>query len=215
MEISVIFPFEKDIPDIRDIASAHPFSTYNSSTSRGRSLSAIVAMGLDRAIGFEDDMPWHVPEDLRRFKALTMGHPVIMGRTTWESLPKRPLPGRRNIVISSNSETRRKIEEEGAETASSIREAVAMCPPPEEPFVIGGASVYSRALPMLTRIYVTLIDEVFAQADRFFPSLIRSEWKTIEREGPFVSKSGLRYSFLTLVRRADTNDNENESSDNQ
>lgn len=90
-----------------------------------------------------------------------------------------------------------------------------MCPPPEEPFVIGGASVYSRALPMLTRIYVTLIDEVFAQADRFFPSLIRSEWKTIEREGPFVSKSGLRYSFLTLVRRADTNDNENESSDNQ
>ena len=197
MQISTVYPFEKDIPDIREIASAHPYSSYNSQSERRRELPAIVAMGRDRSIGFQGDMPWHIPEDLKHFKQLTTGHPVIMGRATWESLPKKPLPGRRNIVVTRQAD----YEAEGAEKAGSIEEAVAMCEIAEEPFIIGGASVYEQALPLLTRVYVTLVDGEFPEADRFFPELDPGEWEEGETEGPFESRCGLRYSFKTMRRK--------------
>lgn len=148
METSVIFPFDKDIPDVRDLAGAHPFSTYNSSTERRRELHAIVAMGRGNEIGYRGDMPWHIPEDLRHFKNLTMGHPIIMGRSTWESLPKKPLPGRLNIVLTRNPE----YKAEGAAVATSLAEALRLCPAAEVPFVIGGGKVYAQSFPLLTRL---------------------------------------------------------------
>lgn len=197
MEISTVYPFEKDIPDIRDLGSTRPFGTYNSSVSRLRPVRAIVAMGRDRAIGVDGDMPWHIREDLRRFKSLTMGHPVIMGRATWQSLPRRPLPGRLNVVLTRRDDYRA----EGALVARSLEEAVAMCDPAEVPFVIGGGAVYREALPLLERIYVTLVDAEFPGADTFFPALSAEEWREVNREGPFATDEGLRYSFLELVRK--------------
>lgn len=134
MEISTVYPFEKDIPDMRDLGSTRPFSTYNSRDSRLRPVNAIVAMGRDRSIGINGDVPWHIREDLRHFKALTSGHPVIMGRATWESLPKRPLPGRLNIVVTRNPD----YVAEGAQTAPSIEAALQLCPVGDVPFIIGG-----------------------------------------------------------------------------
>ncbi|MDE6028560.1 MAG: dihydrofolate reductase, partial [Muribaculaceae bacterium] len=96
METSILFPSDPDKISEKDIWQLHPFSTFNSRTSRLKELWAIVATNLSGAIGRKGNLPWHLPEDLRHFKELTMGHPVIMGRKTWESLPKRPLPGRLN-----------------------------------------------------------------------------------------------------------------------
>lgn len=197
MDISVIFPFEKDVPDIRDTAGIHPFSTFNSSTERRREVMAIVAMGRNNEIGFRGDMPWHIPEDLRHFKEITMSRPVIMGRSTWESIPRRPLPGRRNIVL-----TRRPgFVAEGAETADSLAAALDLCPPPEIPFILGGGSLYREAMPLLTRIYVTRIEADFPQADTFFPDIDPADWTLTYRSEPKVSKCGLTYLFETYESR--------------
>lgn len=158
---------------------------------------AIVAMGANREIGFRGDMPWHLSEDLRHFKQLTLGHPVIMGRATWLSLPRRPLPGRRNIVLSRSAD----FSPEGAEKASSIPEALALCHGGPTPFILGGGSVYARALPFLSRIFVTRIDAAFPDADTFFPPLDPSDWRLSESEGPFSSVSGLSFSFETYESR--------------
>lgn len=197
METSVIFPFEKDIPDIRDTAGIHPFSTFNSTTSRRREVWAIVAMGRNNEIGFHGDMPWHIPEDLRHFKELTMARPVIMGRATWLSIPRRPLPGRRNIVLSRSDE----FSPRGAERAASLSEALALCPPPEIPFIIGGGSVYADAMPLLTRIYVTRIDADFPDADTFFPAIDSKDWSLTDASETFISKSGISFRFETYESR--------------
>ena len=198
MQTSTTFPFEKDIPDIRDTAGIHPYSTYNSRTARGREVRAIVAMGRNGEIGFRGDMPWHLPEDLKHFKQLTLGHPVIMGRNTWESLPKRPLPGRRNIVVSHNPD----YEAPGAETAESLECALAMCPPPEVPYIIGGGSIYRAAMPYCTHLDITRIDAEFPDADTFFPPVDPEEWHLVEASDTMHStKSGLTYRFETLLTR--------------
>ena len=114
-------------------------------------MNIIVAAGADGAIGLNEDLIWRIPADLRRFKTLTMGHPVIMGRRTWESLPKRPLPGRRNIVLSRDAA----FHAEGAETAHSPEEALALTAGSDIPFVIGGESIYKAFLPMAERIMLT------------------------------------------------------------
>lgn len=124
----------------------------------------IVAMGKDGAIGRRGDLIWRLPEDLKRFKALTTGHPIVMGRKTWESLPKRPLPKRRNIVVSRQNDFRT----EGAETASSIEEALEQTKG-ESTFIIGGAEIYKASLPFITKIYLTFIDESCEDADTFLP----------------------------------------------
>ena len=195
MQTSVIFPFEKDIPDIRDTAGIHPFSTFNSATNRGRELWAVVAMGRNGEIGAAGDMPWHLPEDLRHFKELTMGHPVIMGRRTWESIPRRPLPGRRNIVVTRNP----LFSAEGAETANSLELALQLAPPPEVPVIIGGASIYKAALPYLTHIFMTRIDSEYPGADTWFPELNSADWEETDRSELMHSdRSGLDYHFVTL-----------------
>jgi dihydrofolate reductase len=197
MQTSTIYPFEKDIPDIRDLGSVHPYSTYNSNISRLRPVYAIVAMARDLSIGVNGDMPWHISADLRRFKTLTMGHPVIMGRNTWESLPKRPLPGRKNIVITRQPD----YQAEGAVVVATPEDAIAACEADEIPFVIGGGSIYRQLIPFIEKLFVTLVDASFPEADTFFPALPEADWKVSDTEGPFETDKGLKYSFMTLTRR--------------
>ena len=191
METSIVFPFDKDIVDTRDTTGIHPFSIYNSSTSRRREVWGIVAMGLGNEIGEEGDMPWHLPVDLRHFKDVTMGHPIVMGRATWQSLPRKPLPGRVNIVLTRQSG----YEAPGAELAGTLAEALSMAPPPEVPIVIGGGQIYAEAMPLLTRIYVTRIESHFEGADTFFPEIDPTVWRMVEESEILLSKSGLNYRF--------------------
>lgn len=195
VETSILFPSDPDKISEKDLLHLLPFSTYNSSTSRHRELWAIVAMNHENAIGRDGDLPWRIPEDMRHFRELTMGHPVIMGRKTWESIPKRPLPGRRNIVVSRNPDYRA----EGAEVFSSLEEAVDACR--ETPFIIGGAQIYEKAVPFCSKIFITSVDASAVDADAFFPPLPQSEWLVTDESEQFISKSGIGYRFLTKIRR--------------
>ena len=195
METSILFTSDPDKISEKDLFQLHPFSSYNSSTSRGREICAIVAMNFDRVIGVKGDLPWHLSEDLKHFKDLTMGHPVIMGRKTWESLPRRPLPGRRNIVVSRNPE----FMAEGAEVFPSVEQAVDACR--ETPFIIGGAQIYRTMLPFCSKIYVTMVESPVDQADAFFPELPEKEWDKSEESERLISKTGIPYRFVTYLRR--------------
>lgn len=160
-------------------------------------LSIIAAIGRNRELGRGNDLLWKIPDDLKRFKKLTEGHPIIMGRKTYESLPRRPLPGRTNIVITRDP----KWTSEGALTAESLDEALGMAAfaeGGEETFVIGGAQIYELALPHADRLYLTLIDAEAKDADVFFPeyaSLFAKESKREEREW-----QGVRYAWVDLER---------------
>ncbi|HNY02737.1 MAG TPA: dihydrofolate reductase [Bacteroidales bacterium] len=140
-------------------------------------ISIIVAIAENRAIGKNNDLLWHIPDDLRRFKRITSGHPVIMGKRTYESLPKRPLANRRNIVITDIPGE----HFEGCEMAYSIDEAKAMCLPEEENFIIGGASVYWQFLPLADRLYLTMVHRSF-DGDVFFPEIDFTRWRLVESE---------------------------------
>lgn len=159
-------------------------------------INAIVAMGRGGEIGFRGDMPWHLPEDLRHFKAITTGHPVIMGRATWDSLPTRPLPGRLNIVISRRDFN----SSDNVKFVNSIQQALDLCPAASDPFIIGGATIYESSMPLLQRIYVTRIDADFAQADTFFPPIVPQEWQIAESSETFESKAGLKYKYEIYER---------------
>lgn len=197
MEITSVFPSSPDsVPD-KDIREAIPFSTFNSETSRGREVTAIVAMSSDRAIGRDGSLPWHLPEDMAHFKATTMGHPVIMGRKTWESLPKRPLPGRRNIVVTGNPD----YTAEGAEVFASPEAAIAACPSTETPVIMGGAQLYHCSLPMCTRLIVTEVKTTVPDPDTFFPVISDREWSRSECGEWLLSKKGLEYRFVTYLRK--------------
>lgn len=142
-------------------------------------VSAIVAMGTNRGIGIEGRLPWKIPSDLRRFKEITTGHPVIMGRGTWDSLPKRPLPNRMNIVLSKSC-----VEFTGAAAASSPSHALELAHPAEEAFVIGGEQVYKAFWDRIDRLYLTLVSQA-PQCDTFFPELDLhryGRWKEIQAE---------------------------------
>ena len=117
-----------------------------------------------------------------------MGRAVIMGRATWESLPRRPLPGRRNIVVTCRGD----YIAEGADTAKSVAEAVALCAPKERPVIIGGASIYEAALPYCDILNITRIKAIFPDADTYFPAIQENFWEVIQEDGPFTSKTGLR-----------------------
>lgn len=151
----------------------------------------IAAVGENGVIGSGGAIPWRLPEDMRRFKALTLGHPVVMGRKTWDSLPKKPLPHRANIVV-----TRRKDwQEDGATAAGSVEEALAR---DDTTFIIGGAEIYRAALPLATRIELTEVHSAFT-GDAYFPALDKTRWRETSRE-PHATPDGLRYSFVTLER---------------
>lgn len=164
---------------------------------RSREIAAIVALGKEREIGREGDLPWHLPEDLKHFKELTTGHTVIMGRNTWESLPRRPLPGRRNIVISRNPS----YEAEGAEVFGSFIDAVAAVPLDEIPFIIGGGSIYGLSLPYLTTLYLTEVDMMVEDADTHFPTLRPEDWDETATGEWQESRTGVRFRYRKLVRR--------------
>ena len=140
-----------------------------------KSLALIVGMARNRGIGLRGALPWHVPEDLKRFKALTMGHAIIMGRKTHESIGKA-LPGRRNVVITRSSSTF-----VGCDTVSSLDRALEITAQDELPFIIGGAQLYAEALPKVTHLYLTELDRE-VEADTFFPELKASEWREVKRE---------------------------------
>lgn len=160
-------------------------------------LTIIVAVARGGAIGRSGDLLFHISDDLKRFKALTMGSPIIMGRKTFESFPKGPLPGRRNIVITRNSDYSR----DGIETAASLDEAIAMCAESEKAFVIGGGEVYRQAIDRADTIELTEIDAEVADADTFFPAIDETAWHRVtESETMTDPRSGARYSFVTLKR---------------
>jgi dihydrofolate reductase len=157
-------------------------------------LHLIFARASNGVIGKEGTLPWHLPEDLAHFKRITMGCPVIMGRKTWDSLPPkfRPLPGRANIVVTRQENW----NENGAQPARDMREALQLCEQAEHAWVIGGAQMYALAEPLADTAVVTEI-ELEVEGDAFAP-ILGNTWKETARER-HVSATGLHYSFVTFV----------------
>ena len=166
-------------------------------------IAIIAAMASNRIIGKQGALPWHLPEDLKRFKELTTGHPVIMGRKTHESILSslgRPLPNRRSIVVT-RSATYRAI---GCEVVSSLALAIALVDG-QQAFVIGGAEIYALALPLADSMFLTEIDATY-EGDARFPEFDKSEWMETERENG-VSAARLAYSFVRYRRMPKRNEN--------
>lgn len=141
-------------------------------------ISIIVAIGRNNEIGRDNGMLAHLPADLRYFKETTRGHTVIMGRKTFESLPKGALPNRRNIVISRNPH----LVCEGAEVVSSLDMALIRCRDESEAFIIGGGEIYAQVLPIADKLYLTHIQADFPQAEVFFPTIDYSQWQVVSSE---------------------------------
>lgn len=160
-------------------------------------IGLIWAQARGGVIGKDGVMPWHLPEDLAHFKRVTQGHPVIMGRKTWDSIPPRfrPLPGRRNIVVTRQPD----LSEIGLQRASSLREALQLCDNAEQAWIIGGAQIYAQALPLADELVVTEIDADF-EGDAFAPA-IGADWREVARE-PLTSSTGLKLAFVTWRRTA-------------
>lgn len=158
-------------------------------------VNIIVAVASDNAIGLNGDLLFHIGADLRRFKELTMGHPIVMGRKTFESLPKGALPGRRNIVVSRNAA----YTAPGAEVVDSLETAIELCSGSPELFVIGGTQIYTLALPLADKLYLTRFDRTRDDADCFFPETDPSKWHSDERsEWLHDEKNDVNYCFETL-----------------
>lgn len=158
-------------------------------------VAAIVAMANNNVIGKDNTLPWHLPADLRHFKNVTMGKPILMGRKTFESIG-RPLPGRTNIVVTRDTG----FTAEGCLVVNSIDTALASVAEQEEVFVIGGALLYQQMLPRVERLYLTEIHHQF-DGDTFFPELDLDEWKEVERVDHLADgENGYAYSFVVLDR---------------
>lgn len=160
-------------------------------------ISIIVAIAKNRAIGINNQLLWHISADLKHFKEITSGKTVIMGKRTFESLPKGALPNRRNIVLSDIPGD----SFPGCETAYSFEQAIEMVKNESEVFIIGGGSVYAQALPLASKLYITEVDKSFA-ADTFFPEISQEEWILCnETEYYTDEKSGLQFRFLEYCRK--------------
>jgi dihydrofolate reductase len=158
-------------------------------------ISIIVAISENNAIGKNNQLLWHLPADLKHFRVKTSGRTIIMGRKTFDSVGK-PLPNRRNIVV-----TRQDIKIEGAEVVKSIDDGIALCQGEDEVFIGGGAEIYRQAMDKTDKIYLTIVHETF-EADTFFPEINYKEWVETEREDHQADeKNKLPYSFITLERR--------------
>lgn len=159
-------------------------------------LTLIAAVARNRAIGLNNQLPWHLPEDLKHFRTVTQGHPVIMGRKTWESLPDsfRPLPGRLNLVMSRQ----KNYPAPGARMVASLSEALEAVNQTPEAFVIGGAELYAQALPQANRLILTEVETDVA-GDAWFPEFDRTLWLESSRE-VHVSQQGLTFAFVTYER---------------
>lgn len=160
-------------------------------------VNIIAAVCRNGAIGRNGDLLFHISADLRRFKQLTMGHPIIMGRKTFESFPGGALPGRRNIVITRN----REYVADGAECVGSLDEAIALCQGCDDIFIIGGAQIYNQAADIADRLYLTRFGRVAEDADTFYPAISDKQWKVVERSEAMTDpKTGVGFRFETLDR---------------
>lgn len=158
-------------------------------------VSVIAAVARNRVIGVDNRLPWHLPEDLAHFKAVTLGHPVLMGRKTFDSLG-RPLPGRSNVVITRNRDYR----PDGAKTAASIDAALELCAGSDEVFFIGGAELYAQVIPLADRLYLTEVD-IDAEGDAWFPEYDGSAFRETARESHTGSRGdALKFDFVTYDR---------------
>ncbi|MER1987552.1 MAG: dihydrofolate reductase [Solibacillus sp.] len=155
-------------------------------------ISLIVAHDKNRVIGYENDMPWHLPGDLQYFKEMTMGKPILMGRKTFESIG-RPLPGRRNIVITRNDA----YDAEGIETAPSLEAALALVRDAEEIMVIGGEQIFTQALPLAEKLYITLIDHEFV-GDTYFPAY--DGWELTKKGEPNMAPEGYTFTYCMFQK---------------
>lgn len=166
-----------------------------------------------RAIGYKNRLLYAIPSDMTRFRMLTTGHTIIMGRKTFESLPNGALPNRRNIVISKTREQitgcevcssleealAARKEEAGNKEAAASKEAIGSKEASDECFIIGGASIYEQALPFADKLYLTIVEKEPAHADTFFPEINPAEWEVTEKE--MRNENGLPFTFLTLYRK--------------
>lgn len=160
-------------------------------------LSVIVAVSENNAIGHQNGLPWHLPADLQHFKKITMGHPILMGRKTFESIG-RPLPGRTNIIITRQEA----YEVPGCITVFSIEEAINLCKEESEVFIIGGSDIILQTLDQVEKIYLTRIHHIFP-GDTFLPSLPGSVWMQISKKDFSADEKNVyAYSFLELERRS-------------
>ena len=158
----------------------------------------IVATDKNMAIGYQNKLLFWLPNDLKRFKELTTGNTIVMGRNTFLSLPKGALPNRRNIVLS----TRKDASFPGAETYASLEEAIKGCKEDEKIYIIGGASVYKQALPLADVLCITEIDAEAPEADTYFPTIDPTIWKENSRESPPTDeKHEYPYAFVEYIRR--------------
>ena len=169
-------------------------------------ISIIAAVARDRAIGFQNKLIYWLPNDLKRFKALTTGHTIIMGRNTFLSLPKGALPNRRNIVLSRTAFSSHTGEDgrglfPGCDVYPSLEEALAHCAKDEDVYIIGGASVYTQALSMADRLCLTEVDDTPKEADTFFPEY-KADWREVAREDHDIDeRHAQRYAFVDYVRK--------------
>jgi len=160
-------------------------------------IAIIAAVSEDMGIGKDNSLLWNIPEDLRRFRKLTLGNNVIMGRKTWESLPRKPLPGRRNIVITD-------VQDESfdpAVTAYSIEDSLGKCENDKDIFIIGGASIYRQFMPLADRLYITHVHRKI-QADVYFPEINMKTWKILEKDDSTVNKKDIiPYTYIIYERK--------------
>lgn len=156
-------------------------------------LSIIVAYDAHRGIGINNTLPWHIPGELPRFKRITTGHAIIMGRKTFESIG-RPLPNRRNIVLTRNDEW----QHDGVEVVNSLQAAIQLIGDADA-FVIGGADIYAQAMPLCSQLLATEIHHHFA-CDAFFPVIDKEQWQEVERTTQHCEKNKFDYSFVTYKK---------------
>ncbi len=161
-------------------------------------ISLIAAVSRNGVIGIRNSLPWHLPADLRYFKQLTLGHAIVMGRKTFDSIG-RPLPGRTNIVISRVASP----AAPGTETANSIDAAIAMCDGQNELFFIGGGEIFQQVMERAQRLYLTEIDADIADGDAWFPEFDKTSWTEIRREPHYDEASKCTFDFV-LYERADS-----------
>ena len=161
-------------------------------------ISLIAAVARDGAIGYQNRLLYWLPNDLKRFKALTSGHTIIMGRRTFESLPNGALPNRRNIVLSRQKD----IEFAGAEHFISLEEALNNCKGEEDIYIIGGETLYREAMPMADVIYATEVDDTPENADAFFPEIDKNVWVVKNSEAHETDeKHAQRYTFVDYIKK--------------
>ncbi len=161
-------------------------------------ISIIVAVADNNAIGKDNDLLWHISDDLKRFKKITSGHKIIMGKNTFLSLPIRPLPNRTSIVITDDPND----NYEGCIMAYSIQDAMSKCKGNEECFIIGGGSIYRQFLPLAEKLYLTKVQRSY-EADTFFPEIKEDEWELVEQEDHIdVENNSLHFSFQTYIRKS-------------